>query len=100
MFQEAVSFGLDISPYGTAKGIIEGLSGKDIITQEDLNLFDRTMCFVGAIPLIGPLAKGTSKTAKFIRRTAKAAKWVDEVNDLRNGVDLIRHAYDEDDDEE
>ena len=84
-----VSLGLDFSPVGTAKGIYEGFSGKDLITQKKLSSFDRAMCFVGAVPLIGPLAKGSSKTAKCVRTTAKAAKWVDRANDARNCVKVL-----------
>ena len=87
--EEKLSLALDFTFAGTAKGIYEGLSGKDLITQKELSRFDRTMCFVGSVPLVGPLAKGSSKAAKCVRTTAKAAKWIDRANLARKSVKVL-----------
>ena len=89
---EFISFGLDFVPgIGTAKGIVEGFSGKDSVTGESLNGFERTMSFVGAVPLIGNAAKGLVKSERAIKgisRTAKAAKWADRAYTAKEGYDL------------
>ena len=91
-FGECISFGLDFCPgVGTAKGIYEGFSGKDTVTGESLNAFERTMSFVGAVPLIGNVAKGFVKSEKAIKgisRTAKAAKWADRAYTAKVGYDI------------
>ena len=90
---EVVSFGLDFVPgFGTAKGVYEGFRGKDSITGENLNGFERTMCFVGAIPFVGNVAKGftkSSKATKFVSNTTKAAKWADRAYTAKSGIDLV-----------
>ena len=87
------SFGCDFIPgFGTAKCIYEGILGKDSITGEKLNGFDRTMCFVGAIPVAGNVAKTfvkSRKATKVISNGAKCAKWADRAYTAKNGVDLI-----------
>ena len=92
-FGEVASFGCDFIPgVGTAKGFYEGFLGRDSITGEKLNGFDRAMCFVGAIPIAGSIAKGftkSSKATKVISKTAKCAKWADRAYTAKNGVDLF-----------
>ena len=97
-FGEVLSFGLDFVPgVGTAKGVYEGFTGKDSVTGEELNGFDRAMCFVGAIPLVGNMAKGVTKSKKAVKAisvTSKCAKWADRAYTIKNGKDL----FDNDDD--
>ena len=76
----------------SSKGIFEGFSGKDTVTGESLNAFERTMSFVGAVPLIGNVAKGFVKSEKAIKgisKTAKAAKWADRAYTAKEGYDIV-----------
>ena len=53
-----LSFFLDICPgIGETKAILELISGKDLITNEDLNAFDRATCAISLVPAAGWLAK-------------------------------------------
>ena len=92
-FGEVLSFGLDFVPgVGTTKGVYEGFAGKDSVTGEELNGFDRAMCFVGAIPLVGNVVKGVTKSNKAVKAisvTAKGAKWADRAYTIKNGADLF-----------
>ena len=83
---------------GTAKGIYEGSRGKDAITGEELNGFQRSMCFVGAIPLVGNAAKfftKSGKTIKYISRGAKVTKWADRAYGAYDAYDSATSNYDE-----
>ena len=76
------SCGLDFVPFvGNAKGIYEGFSGRDAVTGEDIHGFDRAMCFVGAVPIVGNYAKGASRTARVVRRVSKG---ISVRNDFHN----------------
>ena len=92
-FGEVLSFGLDFVPgVGTTKGVYEGFAGKDFVTGKELNGFDRAMCFVGAIPLVGNVVKGVTKSNKAVKAisvTAKGAKWADRAYTIKNGMDLF-----------
>ena len=59
--QKLASFALDCTPYvENIKGVIEGATGKDTITGEELSTFERTLSFVSAAPIAGKFAKGSS----------------------------------------
>ena len=94
-YGNVASFGLDFFPgVGTAKGVYEGFYGKDSVTGEPLNGFDRTMSFVGAIPIAGNIAKAvfkSNKASKVISKTAKCAKWADRAYTAKNGVELFQN---------
>ena len=82
---------------GTAKGIYEEARGKDAVTGEPLNGFQRTMCFVGAVPLVGNAAKTFTKSEKAIRnisRGAKAVKWADRAYGAYDAYDSATSNYD------
>ena len=82
-----------LSGVRTAKGFIEGLCGRDSITGEKLNGFERSMCFVGTVPFVGDVAKGFVKSAKVtkaISRTTKVAKWTDRAYTAKSGIDLLK----------
>ena len=52
-----LSYFLDLCPgIGETKAILELISGKDLITQEDLNAFDRATCAISLVPATGWLA--------------------------------------------
>ena len=76
------SCALDFVPVvGNAKGIYEGFSGRDAVTGEEIHGFDRAMCFVGAVPIVGNYAKGASRTARVVRRVSKG---ISVRNDFHN----------------
>ena len=52
-WKEWTSLILDISPFGEVKAVFELFSGKDLITQEDLNLFDKVTCAISLVPIAG-----------------------------------------------
>ena len=82
---------------GTVKGICEGTRGIDTITGDELNGFQRTMCFVGALPLVGNAAKtfiNSEKTIKNISRGAKVTKWADRAYGAYDAYDSATSNYD------
>ena len=82
---------------GTVKGIYEGTWGKDSITGESLNSFQRTICFIGAVPIFGNAAKSFTKSERAIRnisRGAKTIKWIDRGYGAYDAYDSITSNYD------
>jgi len=70
--KEITSTFLDFVPYvGTAKGIIEGITGRDLVTGEKIDLFSRVM---GIIPGAKAVGKGTKATVKGIKAAGKIIK--------------------------
>lgn len=98
-----LSLGLDFCPViGEAKAILELISGKDLITQEELNAFDRATCAISIIPAAGWLAKmsKTSKAAKHAKKFEKFFTLVNKANKANDAVDkfnLIRQILEESD---
>ena len=83
---------------GTVKGICEGTRGKDTITGEELNGFQRTMCFVGALPIVGNAAKTFTKSGKTIKNISRGAivtKWADRAYGAYDAYDSATSNYDE-----
>ena len=62
------SFIIDFSPAGTLKGGIEAITGKDILTGEEINLLSRVL---GAIPFVKPGFKGTKKLIQIFKIAGK-----------------------------
>ncbi|WP_314294538.1 pre-toxin TG domain-containing protein [Leptotrichia massiliensis] len=62
------SFIIDFSPAGTVKGGIEAITGKDILTGEEINLLSRVL---GAIPFVKPVFKGTKKLIQIFKIAGK-----------------------------
>ena len=93
------SCGLDWVPFvGTAKGIYEGCYGKDSITGEKLSGFQRSMCFLGAIPIVGNACKSFVKSEKAIKnisRGAKGVKWADRAVGGYDIYDTATSNYDD-----
>ena len=96
-----LSFGFDIIPgLGEIKGVLEFIYGKDIVTQEDLNAFDRAASAISIIPVAGWLSKLTKlhKTAKHAKKFEKFFKIVDKANKANNAIDkcnLIQLLFEE-----
>ena len=91
-----ISCALDFVPgIGTAKGLYEGFSGKDAVTGENLNGFERAMGFVGAIPLVGGFIKGGSEGAKIVSKGAKVAKLADDTYDGCHAISCAKDLIDE-----
>ncbi|WP_435924041.1 RHS repeat-associated core domain-containing protein [Paenibacillus sp. DYY-L-2] len=80
VFKTGVSMALDFVPIiGNAKGIIEAVTGRDLITGEKLAAWER------ALAIAGPLGKT-------VRNGAKVLKFADEVAD---GVQFVAKHGDE-----
>lgn len=70
--KEITSTLLDSVPYvGTAKGIAEGITGRDLVTGEKIDLFSRVM---GIIPGAKATVKGVKATGKIIKVADKIIK--------------------------
>ena len=93
------SCALDWAPFvGTAKGIYEGCYGKDSITGENLNAFQRSMCFLGAIPVVGSACKSIIKSEKVLKNASKGAKvvkWADRAYGAYDAYDSATSNYDD-----
>ena len=70
--KEITSILLDFVPYvGTAKGIAEGITGRDLVTGEKIDLFSRVM---GIIPGAKATVKGVKASGKIIKVANKIIK--------------------------
>ncbi len=70
-----VSLGLDFSPLGPIKGIVEAITGKDMITQKELEWWQRALGVLpvlGAAGVLGAMIKGADELGDF----GKFAKYV------------------------
>lgn len=89
---EWLSFFLDFIPVvGELKATLEFISGKDLITEEDLNAFDRVASAISIIPVAGKLAKipKGSKAAKSLPKFEKFLKLVNSANKASEKIDKI-----------
>ena len=66
---KVVSFAVDFSPAGTLKGGIEAVTGKDMLTGEEVNLLSRVL---GALPFVKSAYRGAKTTIKIIKSSKKA----------------------------
>ena len=66
---KVVSFAVDFSPAGTLKGGIEAVTGKDMLTGEEVNLLSRVL---GALPFVKPAYRGAKTTIKIVKSSKKA----------------------------
>lgn len=70
--KEITSTFLDFVPYvGTAKGIIEGITGRDLVTGEKIDLFSRVMGIIPGAKAVGKGVKGIKATGKIIKNSKK-----------------------------
>ena len=84
-----LSLGLDFCPViGEAKAILELISGKDLVTQEDLDAFDRATCAISVLPAAGWMAK-MSKTSKASKNAKKFEKFFNLVNKANKANDAV-----------
>ena len=66
---KVLSFTVDFSPAGTLKGGIEAVTGKDMLTGEEVNLLSRVL---GALPFVKPAYRGAKTTIKIVKSSKKA----------------------------
>lgn len=70
--KEITSTLLDSVPYvGTAKGIAEGITGRDLVTGEKIDLFSRVMGIIPGAKAVGKGVKGIKATGKIIKNSKK-----------------------------
>ena len=83
IFLTLLSVGLDFVPIvGDVKGVIEGITGRDLITGQELSAFERAM---GAIPLAGRFAAAAGALAT----VARAADRMDDIADAARAAGRI-----------
>ena len=85
-----LSWFLDICPaIGETKAVLQLILGRDIITQEELNAFDRASCAISLIPVTGWLAKipKNFKGAKHIPKFEKFLNFINKANKASNAFD-------------
>ena len=88
---EWLSWILDICPgIGEAKAVLELISGKDLITQEDLDAFDIATCAISIIPAVNWLAKIAkhSRAAKNLKKFKHFFALVQFANESNDAVDI------------
>lgn len=87
-----LSLAIDLIPgIGEIKAVLELFSGKDSITKEDLNIFDRATCAISIVPIIGMFSKLSKahKAAKHAKKFKKLFNLVDKANKANDCVDKI-----------
>jgi hypothetical protein len=93
---ELTSVGLGFVPgIGTAKGVYEGFSGKDSITGQKLTPFERSMSFVGAVPVGGEIFKMFKTSRKIIRNVAKINRYAGNIERANNGHTIVNTLVDD-----
>ena len=89
-FFDWLSLGLDWCPYiGEVKAVLELFTGKDLITKEDLDSFDKVTCAISIIHVAGWLVKipKISKAAKYTKKFEKFFTLVAKANKANDYVD-------------
>jgi hypothetical protein len=66
----ALSLLLDFSPVGTLKGILEGVTGRDLVTGQSLSWWERAL---GLFPGVRAIAAGAASVAAEAAKAAEAA---------------------------
>ena len=93
---ELTSVGLGFVPgVGTVKGIYEGCSGKDSITGQKLNGFERSMSFVSAVPVGGNIFKAFKCNGKIVRNVAKINRYAGNIERANNGHTIVNTVIDD-----
>ena len=93
---ELTSVALGFVPgIGTGKGIYEGISGKDSITAQQLTPFERSMSFVGAVPVGGEIFKMFKTSRKIIRNVAKIYRYAGNIERANNGQTIVYTGFDD-----
>ena len=91
---EVVSAGLNFVPIvGEAKSLTELATGKDFVTGQELSAFDRSVCAVGCIPVVGKLARvrTVSSLGKLTRegRIISKCEKVGEISNYKSAADAV-----------
>ncbi|MEU7820823.1 pre-toxin TG domain-containing protein [Catellatospora sp. NPDC049133] len=82
LFGVLLSIGLDFVPVvGTVKGVIEAITGKDLITGQELAWWERLLGIVPVVGGIAGVAAGISKGARAIDDVADLGRAVDRAAD-------------------
>ena len=72
LIKEAVSMALGFVPIlGNAKGMIDAIMGKDLITDEELKTFDRAYSGVSSLPIIGDFISWENWITKILNKLFK-----------------------------
>ncbi len=91
-----VGIALDFIPVvGEAKSLLEAARGVDTITGEPLAGWERVLAVLGAIPVLGIVARGfrrVIRTARGLDRVSDAARGVSRMGDAGRGLDRTGNA--------
>ena len=88
-FFDWLSLGLDFCPgIGEVKAILELIAGKDLITHEDLNAFDRASCVISVVPVASWIVK-LKKSQKAIKHAAKFTRFFKVVEAFNKANDAV-----------
>lgn len=85
LFGVLLSMLLDFAPgIGTAKGLAEAVTGKDLVTGQELEWWERLL---GIVPILGGLLGAAGSLAKGADAFADAARAGDRLGDAAKGAD-------------
>ena len=95
LFGELFSFYLEFAgPLVSIKPAIEAMIGRDFVTREKLNDFERVMSIIASIPILGTITKivkYSSKFAKFSNRPKKMIEIIDNIYNDKDEINLGKH---------
>ena len=95
LFGELFTFYLEFSgPLTSIKPSIEAMIGRDFVTREKLNDFERVMSFIASIPILGTITKiaiYSSKFAKVSNRSNKIIKIINNIFNDKYEINLGKH---------
>ena len=95
LFGILLSFYLEFAgPLKSIKPAIEAIIGRDFVTKEKLNNFEKIMSIFASIPAIGTInkiVKLSSKFVKFYRRPEKIMEIIINIYEGKDEIDLGKH---------
>ena len=90
--ENIVSTTLDFVPgVNKIKNLYESVSGKDMVTGEDLSNSERFMSFLSIVPFVGPFFKN-SKYLKNAEKFKKAAERAKKAGKMKNAKSFAKAA--------
>ena len=95
LFGELFSFYLEFAgPLISIKPAIEAMIGRDFVTREKLNDFERVMSIIASIPILGTITKIVKYSSKFAKFSNRSNKVIEIINNIFNDkyeIDLGKH---------
>ena len=95
LFGILLSFYLEfVGPLTSIKPAIEAIIGRDFVTKEKLNDFEKIMSIFAAVPILGTITKivkYSAKFSKFYKSPEKIKEIINNILNAKDEIDLGKH---------